>query len=1259
MDRRSEDRDMMHAAVGRHGLRFAGAVAATWLVASGAATAAEATFAQPPAVAEDKNGVAITFVASAPADVSIRILDEQGKAVRHLAAGVLGKNPPAPLRPDSLAQSLVWDRRDDAGLPVPAGRYRIEVAVGLKPEFDRVIGWNPHVLGAVHGLAVGPKGTLYVMAEMGRDTREPRFVLLDLDGAYQRTLVPRSAALPLDRVRPLNELVLNDGTHIPQELLPEHGGRSYQQPIVMPNGDLVFLSGRSTGHNLGHRFYSVGEQETRPRRLLRLAADGGAPPSGYLGPVLGKGFDDGMLFLALAPDGETIYVSGARHAVFRVKWGEKERPVAVFGTPDSPGAGQTGLKDPQGIAFDRDGNLYVADRGNHRVVSISPAGKVIGQLAVEWPQHVLVRPTGGVLYVTAGFRQKTLLKFASLTDTQPAAKLDLRATDPILALDPAGDLYVANVPTKAGAVLVRVTDAGADLRLARALSEPGAVLQPRLLGVDRKREKVLAMAGPFGPYLRIDGRSLGAPETVENPLHAKANGISEMSLGATGVGIVHVKGEMGRFDANEDPLPFAVSGTSIARLPGDDCPRSFYDRGSCIAPNGDIYWVHERGGYSKPMLVTVLNADGSVKMDPLITFESRSPAAVRVDRAGNVYVLDHLKPLGQVLPEAFAGQVRIERTNRFVYNYGSVLKFRPEGGAIRQLAKGAPPAKAPDDGRPHFTTAEGRGHFAGDGVLWSYFGVSMIQPALDRVGCQCWHPRFDIDDFARVFVPDQLRSTIHVLDTNGNPICDFGRYGNVDDPGVAFADPRSVMVSREAAYVGDMANNRTVRVRLAYAAQASVTVDVPAPAPLKVVNAEAQFADPSTSSTARRGILAAVAAARVFEVRAEAVRLSPFLDKAIDWTEVEDRLTSSASLPGADAGRAALGLSLRDLADWPPAEAKALLGAWLKDPSDKTRLAAVWALWRAAAGPETKPLLRAALNDPSPLVRVTAADTLLTLDDPAGLAEVFKAARSDDPDVYKLAETAILKKVVVWNDEHPQARLLDPSAALVPKYAVGPAEVQALVPLLDAPEWYLRRAVIFLLALSGRPEAGAAFHARLSKENDRNLNRTIAALGLLRVRAAVPDLLQYVARGRDRKWGTDDYNGDQAETFAAEALVRIGDPAAVAPLTALLTSDRPTVPDLARRTLSRMFDPDCPADRLTIPQSGQLVRVRIDELPPFPDLQAVWKAFWTANEPRYELTDKGLGLKETRRQGSASAVPTSGPAELRAIRLEEGGSEQA
>ena len=87
-------------------------------------------FVLPPVAKFEKDGVRIQFWVSRATDVAVFVRNGDGRVVRHLVAGMLGPNAPAPLARNSLAQSLVWDGRDDRGREVGSGVYfcRMEAA---------------------------------------------------------------------------------------------------------------------------------------------------------------------------------------------------------------------------------------------------------------------------------------------------------------------------------------------------------------------------------------------------------------------------------------------------------------------------------------------------------------------------------------------------------------------------------------------------------------------------------------------------------------------------------------------------------------------------------------------------------------------------------------------------------------------------------------------------------------------------------------------------------------------------------------------------------------------------------------------------------------------------------------------------------------------------------------------------------------------------------------------------------------------------
>lgn len=80
-------------------------------------------------------------------------------------------------------------------------------------------------------------------------------------------------------------------------------------------------------------------------------------------------------------DGNTYISDGYINA--RVAKVDKEGNwVASFGTP---GAGPGQFNTPHSIAADRDGNIYVADRGNARIQVLSPSGQVLRILTIKAP----------------------------------------------------------------------------------------------------------------------------------------------------------------------------------------------------------------------------------------------------------------------------------------------------------------------------------------------------------------------------------------------------------------------------------------------------------------------------------------------------------------------------------------------------------------------------------------------------------------------------------------------------------------------------------------------------------------------------------------------------------------------------------------------------------------------------------------------------------------------------------------------------------
>ena len=91
------------------------------LLSSATALAQEPQFTVKPAATRISDKVRIDFAVDRETDVAVFIEDGSGKVVRHLVAGVLGKNPPEPLKAGSLSQSVEWDGLNDFKKPATCG----------------------------------------------------------------------------------------------------------------------------------------------------------------------------------------------------------------------------------------------------------------------------------------------------------------------------------------------------------------------------------------------------------------------------------------------------------------------------------------------------------------------------------------------------------------------------------------------------------------------------------------------------------------------------------------------------------------------------------------------------------------------------------------------------------------------------------------------------------------------------------------------------------------------------------------------------------------------------------------------------------------------------------------------------------------------------------------------------------------------------------------------------------------------------------
>jgi len=826
-------------------------------------------FIQKPTTTCAGEEVWVEFAASRETDVAVSILDAQGKAVRHLAAGVLGRKAPAPLKTGSLQQRLSWDGSDDRGRPATGGPFKVRVSLGLSPVLDGFIGYDPNdynplaagaaqSLDSVRALATAPNGELLVFHVLVNPGAMVCSVF-SREGRYLRTISPYPASLPEEKLKGFRRVDIDGGVRVPflyhletLSLLPGAGAAvPDHRAVATRDGRVAFMSGpRHDKHS------------PPALQMAVINADGSTGAGAILRTRLAKGKGVVSASLALSPDEKTIYASdvsdvtkgGPVNVVYKFGWEDAEPKPLV----------SAGLNNPKGLAVDADGNLYVADKGNNRIAIFRPDGALLGEMMTDRPERVEVHPRTGAVYVLGGANLNELRKYSSRHETQPAAKAMIpffkhKDYTAVLALDVSAEppvLWISNwKPIYSKFTLLRIEDLGAafgeQVDIARLPAKAPALRSIDVSSLSFSRPAGLLNIGSRF-YEPKHGKFVEPPDAAVARLLRSSPGNSSIagSYGLDGNYYFQLAHATMRLGPDLKILPFP-KGECDAATYGAEVKRYYgvYDkyrgigglggsarcreRGATADLQGNVYILSEKGWSGQVpgpdhTALSVYHPDGSPKKLKLIDTSLRSVTSVRVDPRGNLYLAMALRPGKSPLPPGLAGKLPEGRKdpdatwdiNFYPLLYGSVVKFGPEGGLVQQRCRGV------ECNYGFGNTIEIKG------AQWIYPGITSTlgfrTPGAPG-SCNCDSPRFDVDSYGRVFFPDAGRFRVWVLDTDGNEICWFGSYGNVDSggtggripqPPIPLCWPQAVAVDDAGtAYVGDRLNRRVVKVKLGYAAE--------------------------------------------------------------------------------------------------------------------------------------------------------------------------------------------------------------------------------------------------------------------------------------------------------------------------------------------------------------------------------------------------------------------------------------------------------
>lgn len=817
--------------------------------------AEEVKLVGPPKVTRDGDQWQISFAVYESTDVEVAVLDRTGKTVRHLAAGVLGgKNPPPPPLRAGLVQNLAWDGKDDNDKPATGGDFQVRVRAGTRVKFGRMIGSSPYTgsvsimpyRAPVNGLVVDERGNLFIlmMSDIGSHGNSGKWPWhlrkFNPKGTYERTLLPYPPSTTPDLASGYTLLPATDKSFVPAN-----------QSSLYP----VFAS---LGNEIVPRLSAdrVVFVHSEKRELNLFAIDGSnALQNVPMWPAESKLHCPSWLDIqvALAPDGKTAYYSNVAGVAYDGRKPDDIDPNWPQGRIyrhdlTTPGSIPTPLADLQlpdwnrqpywmpsawdkksaaaGLDTDAKGNVLVCDLVNQQVVEMTPDGKKLSATDVPWPDKVMVSRKTGDLYVLSRKVSRGGLPPAALSKISGrGTQAKLVATLPLegiiggsYTLDESGDIPVlwlagpGNENQRDASTLIRVEDRGAELVVTgdRFLNrDKQAITFVSYMDVDREAELVYVTRSG-GTVWRFDGESgKGGPLEIQAADVAIGPHGDIYTLGTVG----RFEGPIARFTRDLKPVPAESSDTNSFGYVYNRAGRGISICGLDVDAQGQVYATHGsnechvRVFDPKGQLVDYprkINDRGKGDVPVAISGVTGFGGSLRVDRSGNMYLLQGGVPSDYVAPPGF------ESDEAFRNAVGTIYKFPSSGGEV------------------HSSNNKIKGV---SGKVAHYAGCGPVSQWRAAGACVCTKPRFDVDDFGRLYIPNGITYSVSVRDNADNEIVRFGGYGNFDCQGPGSKEPQpeiplgwavTVGASDKYIYVGDCLNHRVVRVDRQFAAEASV-----------------------------------------------------------------------------------------------------------------------------------------------------------------------------------------------------------------------------------------------------------------------------------------------------------------------------------------------------------------------------------------------------------------------------------------------------
>lgn len=355
-------------------------------------------FTQKPVVSGQGDRWEIRFTSKDYCDVTVVIENSKGRILRHLVSGIMGPKAPAPLKPNSLEQYMVWDGKDDRGKYIDdKADCFVRVSLGLKARFERNLYQHPfRTLGNDTAIAIDKDGVYVYENNLCDYIRK-----YDHNGDYAEMIYPFAR----HKLKDIKELPMRsvppDGEMIPDK---KNGfGENLRTVTLLPLETVLYKCG---SFYMGAMVAHGGMLNLLGKRLVRVGTDGttrGLPLSSIQDcrVELGKKGKCLPYSAAVSPDGKWLYMTrilGGGNGVYRMRLDRPQNPKLFIGTPEK-GKPDGMFDGSSSVAVDPKGRIYVTDWENDRIQVFSSEGKFLRKFKVLGPTEIQVDPTSGEIWV--------------------------------------------------------------------------------------------------------------------------------------------------------------------------------------------------------------------------------------------------------------------------------------------------------------------------------------------------------------------------------------------------------------------------------------------------------------------------------------------------------------------------------------------------------------------------------------------------------------------------------------------------------------------------------------------------------------------------------------------------------------------------------------------------------------------------------------------------------------------------------------------